>query len=490
MFENEGLRLPVSEDMRDAVIVKTDEAGRIFSVYEKASVEAAERLRAAEAGTDPGNTGEGWLFGIELVNEAQLHEMLCSDMSGADVFARTADGGAYLYLHPTDVRMVRDGDDAYGQQDRAAWAAATEWAAGMPGRLVEENALTAYRRSNTELDMVLARILYRGDVHYELTSLAHGTFTPNAAEAAPCMEALADLTYEYADASQTPDGEYIVMNLPDEDTRFDFFLGGDGSYVRKVRGDYEELYRAEGGADVISPVRALYDSLAAAAGKADYDYEAYNAAMQSVLDEYAALDAAALENYDESAHPELPWYTAAIANTVRNDLYYGVYDFDGNDVPELIIAAGDDTAQVPEAVYAFDGAKMVYLFKEHPMGERAYLTWNGELFATHGAKPHPPRRPRRERVWTALRSLRSSAASRTNPPLPSCIWTVWRRRSWTRAMIICSYGRGPAASTSPATTTCIPKSGISTGRVSRSTAGATKAWCVPPGGASEETPSR
>ena len=257
VFENEGLRLPVSEDMRDAVIVKTDEAGRIFSVYEKASVEAAERLRAAEAGTDPGNTGEGWLFGIELVNEAQLHEMLCSDMSGADVFARTADGGAYLYLHPTDVRMVRDGDDAYGEQDRAAWAAATEWAAGMPGRLVEENALTAYRRSNTELDMVLARILYRGDVHYELTSLAHGTFTPNAAEAAPCMEALADLTYEYADASQTPDGEYIVMNLPDEDTRFDFFLGGDGSYVRKVRGDYEELYRAEGGADVISPVRAL-----------------------------------------------------------------------------------------------------------------------------------------------------------------------------------------------------------------------------------------
>ena len=385
VFENEGLRLSVSEDMRDAVIVKTDEAGRIFSVYEKASVEAAERLRAAEAGTDPGNTGEGWLFGIELVNEAQLHEMLCSDMSGADVFARTADGGAYLYLHPTDVRMVRDGDDAYGEQDRAAWAAATEWAAGMPGRLVEENALTAYRRSNTELDMVLARILYRGDVHYELTSLAHGTFTPNAAEAAPCMEALADLTYEYADASQTPDGEYIVMNLPDEDTRFDFFLGGDGSYVRKVRGDYEELYRAEGGADVISPVRALYDSLAAAAGKADYDYEAYNAAMQSVLDEYAALDAAALENYDESAHPELPWYTAAIANTVRNDLYYGVYDFDGNDVPELIIAAGDDTVQVPEAVYAFDGAKMVYLFKEHPMGERAYLTWNGELFATHGS---------------------------------------------------------------------------------------------------------
>ena len=107
--------------------------------------------------------------------------------------------------------------------------------------------------------------------------------------------------------------------------------------------------------------------------------------MQAVLEEYSALDYDALENYDESAHPELPWYTAAIANTVRNDLYYGFYDFDGNDVPELIIAAGDDSWQVPEAVYAFDGTAMRYLCNEHPLGERASLTWNGDLFAVHGS---------------------------------------------------------------------------------------------------------
>ena len=385
IFLNGDLRLTVPKEMRELVIVNTDEPDLLFSVYEKASVEAAARIRAAEGGTDPGNTGEGWLFGIEHVDEARLHELLCFDMSGAEVIARTADGGAYLYCHPTDVRLVRDGDDAYSDADVAAWRAATEWAAGVPGKFVEENGLDAYTRTNTGLDMALARILYRGDVRYELTSLAHGTFTPDAAESKPYLEALAALTYERADASETPDGEYIVLRLPDEDTRFDFFYGGDGSYVREVRGDYEELYRAENGADVISPIRALYDSLAAAAGKADYDYEAYNTAVQAVLDEYAALDADALENYDESAHPEIPWYTAAIANTVRNSLYYGFFDFDGNDVPELIIAAGDDSYQVPEAVYAFNGSGMTYLFKEHPLGERATLSWNGELFAVRGS---------------------------------------------------------------------------------------------------------
>ena len=96
--------------------------------------------------------------------------------------------------------------------------------------------------------------------------------------------------------------------------------------------------------------------------------------MQAVLDEFAALTLDELYDYDEAAHPELPWYTGIIANRERNDLYYGFYDFDGNGVPELVIAAGDDSYQAPEAVYAFDGTKMVYLCKEQALGERATLS--------------------------------------------------------------------------------------------------------------------
>ena len=119
---------------------------------------------------------------------------------------------------------------------------------------------------------------------------------------------------------------------------------------------------------------------ATAAPAPAYDRAAYDAAAEAVLEEYRALDLDALADYDEAAHPELPWYTAVIANTDRNDLFYGFWDFDGNGVPELIIAAGDPEYQIPEGIYAFDGEKMVYLCREQPLGERAHLTYADGLF--------------------------------------------------------------------------------------------------------------
>ena len=374
VFENQGRKLRVPAEYADLVIVKTDEPDLLFSVYEKASVEAAARSGGE-------NTGEGWLFGISRVGEQRLHELLCGDMSGMDVFAAEGDGSAYLHCHPTDVRLFRDGENAYGEEDLAAWSYVNDWVPKALDQFIEDNSLLPCRRSNTGLDMALCRILYRGDTDYELLSLSHGAFGPGSVDPTPYLEALTALTYEYAGDAEAPDGEYIVLRTG-EDERFDFFLGGDGSYVREVRGEYETLYRASNGADVTSPVRDWYDALAAAGGKADYDRDAYRDAAQKVLDEFAALDP---ESFEEAAHPELPWYTAAIANTARNDLFYGYYDFDGNDVPELIIAAGDDGTQVPEAVYAFDGAKMVYLCKDQPLGERSYLSWNGDLFVVRAS---------------------------------------------------------------------------------------------------------
>lgn len=104
-----------------------------------------------------------------------------------------------------------------------------------------------------------------------------------------------------------------------------------------------------------------------------YDPEAFRAAVDAVLAEYAALDMSDPAAFDEAAHPELPWYTAIIANTERNDLFYGLYDLDGNEIPELVIAAGDESWQQPMGLYAFDGEKMVYLCKDQALGERAQL---------------------------------------------------------------------------------------------------------------------
>ena len=83
---------------------ENDENGILFTVSELASIEAA---KAQNTEFD----GAGWLFSIGMISEIQLYDMLCNDMSGADVFARGSDGIYYVYYHPTDVRMVRENYD-------------------------------------------------------------------------------------------------------------------------------------------------------------------------------------------------------------------------------------------------------------------------------------------------------------------------------------------------------------------------------------------
>ena len=116
-----------------------------------------------------------------------------------------------------------------------------------------------------------------------------------------------------------------------------------------------------------------------------YDPAAYETAAQAVRDEYIQLIEGGLDNFDENAHPELPWYTAAMTHFSENRYYEWFYDFDDNGVPEMLVAAGSDDYQMPIAVYAFDGQAMRYLCKEHPLGERAHLSYADGLFVVHGS---------------------------------------------------------------------------------------------------------
>lgn len=120
---------------------------------------------------------------------------------------------------------------------------------------------------------------------------------------------------------------------------------------------------------------------------AAYDTAAYEAAAQAVREEFIQVIQDGIEAFDEAAHPELPWYTAAVTRFSENSFFDGYADFDGNGIPEMVIAAGSDTSLplTPIAVYAFDGQKMHYLCKEHPLGERAYLSRGDGLFVVHGS---------------------------------------------------------------------------------------------------------
>ena len=262
---NGGLTLTVPEEYADLVLVDTpenDPDGMLFSVSEKASVDAA----AADGQDD---WGAGWLFGISRISEEKLHEMLCWDMSGAEVFAKDAEGNYYLYNHPTDVRLYRQGEiDAAATEQ---WSKLNEWAAAAADTLLADNAgLAAYTRGNSMLDMYLARAAYQQDTIYTLTTFLSDALAPNGMDAAPYVERLMDYaSCEAADASETPAGAFLTLDYPEDGMRYDFFLAeGMENYVREIGYNGESLLKLTYADDTKASavVQEWFDALAEANG--------------------------------------------------------------------------------------------------------------------------------------------------------------------------------------------------------------------------------
>lgn len=265
-FLNGGIVLNVPSEATELVLVdmpQDDPDGMLFRVSEKASVEAGE------ADGHDASWGDGWLFGIRRVNADTLHEMLCYDMSGADVFAKDADDNYYIFTHPTDVRLYRS-DDSY-EQAMEQWTALNTWAWDdvRADILTENSALEPFERGNSMLDMYLARAAYQPDADYVLSTTEFGPLAPNGVDAAPYAERLMSgngVVYEGADVSETPDGEYVVLSFPADNVRFEFFRAA-GGYVRTVWGDGSvELTKLTlpDGAEASGVAQEWYDELAAA----------------------------------------------------------------------------------------------------------------------------------------------------------------------------------------------------------------------------------
>ena len=247
IYENGGVRLRIPLEYDELLVIETPQnnpAGILFSVAEKASVEAAKAQ---------GYDNAGWLFSIGTITEDALHEALCYDMSGAEVFAKNTDGQYpadmryYMYYHPTDVGFVRESYDDI-DDDMAQWTTLNEWAATVPDIFLADNpGLTPEKHGNTSLDMYLARIAYMDSVNYTLSAPEYGSMGGSGFDASRYAERLTNgVTFEPANNAETPDGEYIVLSFPEDDVRFDFFLmEGRENYVRQVwSGDNEQLYKA------------------------------------------------------------------------------------------------------------------------------------------------------------------------------------------------------------------------------------------------------
>ena len=268
---NDGMNLLIPEEYMDILTVETPAAGGegdLFLVSEKASVEAGKKQ-----GHDA-SFGDGWLFGIRRVGEEEMKQMRCGDHSGSEFFAKDANGSYYVYTHPTDVRIAREGEIT--EEDMKQWSTLNEWAwsAVRDTFIAENDGLEPVSFGNSEMDIVFARIAFQKDLKYTVSTLEYGPLEPKDVDPAPYLEKLmSGVTYEYSD-EQAPDGEYVVLTFPDEGVRYDFFIGeAEKNLVRRVYDDTSIdplLYKAtfaDGTTKITEVMQDWYNALAAANGK-------------------------------------------------------------------------------------------------------------------------------------------------------------------------------------------------------------------------------
>ena len=235
--EADGIAFEIPAELSDLVTVKTDDNGMLVSVYETASIEAAES----------DDIGAGWLFGISRLPEAEVKELRCTSMDGMEVFAED-DDFCLIYNHPTDVRLVREKQEDY-EEGFEQYAKLNHWAnENVRSEILANNPeLDPEVYTNTSLDIYLAQAAYQPGTNFEVRSLMFVNQEPPMVAAEDHLEDLAEnFVFEYAD-TEAPDGEYIVLAFPDDDVRFDFFTADDG-LIREVHTidgeEYETIYMA------------------------------------------------------------------------------------------------------------------------------------------------------------------------------------------------------------------------------------------------------
>ena len=234
VYENRGYKLSVPGELADKITVEApdlNDDGVIFSAYETKSVEAAEAK-------GQGNLGYGWLFTSTERNEEEAHKVMVDAYGGQQPIAVTADGVYLIFNNPTDVRYERATVEDM-EKDQAEWSAACEWAASVAKNFAKENGLTVIGFNNTLAESALAKAAFDKDANYTISTTEHGPLAPNGVDPLPFYEKMTKgALYENVDVAENevPDGEYVVLEFPDEHVRYDFFFAeGSENLIRTVQ---------------------------------------------------------------------------------------------------------------------------------------------------------------------------------------------------------------------------------------------------------------
>ncbi len=101
--------------------------------------------------------------------------------------------------------------------------------------------------SDCALGDYLDQIWNRSITNYRISSTAYGTAVPASDfNAQIYIRAMMDGTsFTEVKGWEAPEGQYVVLELPDQGVRYEFFYGKDGNYIREVDGAVETFYHAE-----------------------------------------------------------------------------------------------------------------------------------------------------------------------------------------------------------------------------------------------------
>lgn len=142
VYDCGGIEIALPAEHLDQLIVDTDfpdapDSWRpLMSVYERASVEAAEAAWGE-------GSGMGFLFGFLTMDQAGYERLLCEDVSGMEVIA-VREGRYYVRTFPTDVRFYRlDGIDTESK-DWRNWETLGQMEGPVTEDMIRRNDLTPY----------------------------------------------------------------------------------------------------------------------------------------------------------------------------------------------------------------------------------------------------------------------------------------------------------------------------------------------------------
>lgn len=164
VYTVDGVEVPVPKEYDALLMVTTDlepwdeHSEPLISFAERESVEAGQRQHPGE------DWGDGELCTLMRLDRVGFEGWVSGDDTGTRLFARDGDDAYYLMAHPTDVRLMRDTEEAfYAEETTKQWIALNEWASALGEEIIARNGLTAYDAS----DLLDADYTYSGE-HVEM----------------------------------------------------------------------------------------------------------------------------------------------------------------------------------------------------------------------------------------------------------------------------------------------------------------------------------